>query len=269
MTTVANPDPGQPGTFVPQYLPTVFAQPVAAGCFFGEQVPCSLGGNLALGYTSTAVPTTQPILWGQENTASFCFLAVPNVCPFPVDPPVLRVNFTVPTDYTTATIGFFDDDPSVFEAFEAFDNTGQSVARCEAFPPFSNPAGCATVVIQNGPSGWALFTLSRPTADISFVLVGALSNIRPIAQMQFHSPVSLQLAGLRTKVQGVGPGKALANMVLFAQTYYAVPDIPATCAQLTGFVHLVKAQEGKMIANLTALQLLSTATAIEAALGCR
>jgi hypothetical protein len=108
-----------------------------------------------------------------------------------------------------------------------------------------------------------------PPADVSFVLIGGFETDRPIAQVQFNSPVSLQLAGLLTKVKGVGPGKSLANAIMFAQTYYAVPDIQATCATLTGFLSTVSSQSGKKIDKLTASQLLATARAIEVALKCQ
>jgi hypothetical protein len=117
--------------------------------------------------------------------------------------------------------------------------------------------------------GWAQFTISRPSADISFILAGGAANDRPISQVQFNSPVSAQLAGLLTKVHGVGPGQSLANKVMFAQTYYAVPDIQSTCAMLTGFVNEVTAQSRKSIDKLTASQLLATAQAIETALSCQ
>src|SRR5262249_49382240 len=154
------------------------------------------------------------------NDAAECFMFLPNFCDGPLDGPVLRVNFTAATDYATAIVGFFDDDGVVIEAF---DSDNQSLARCFGFDRFdrtSFPSGWRSVVVVSLSqwAGWALVTVSRPTPDISFVLIGGEGNVRPIAQVQFDSPVSVQLAGLRTKSQGIGPGKALANDATLAQT---------------------------------------------------
>ncbi|HSY05855.1 MAG TPA: hypothetical protein VK803_07890 [Steroidobacteraceae bacterium] len=271
MTIIPNPDPNLPGTLIPQYSPAVYAQPVAASCYvFVPGVPCALNGNLALGYTATTIPATQPILWGEENVASRCFLVVPPICDGGSEGPVLRVNFNVPTDYATAMVGYWAEDGAAIESFEAFDGGGQSLGKCIGRPPFSLPAGCSTTVLSdpNNAAGWVQLTIARPTADISFVLIGGEGNIRPIAQVQFNSPVSVQLAGLLSRVQGVGPGKSLTYKIIFALTFYEVHDIQATCAMLTGFGNEVAAQSGKHINNRTAAQLLATTQAIEAALHC-
>src|SRR5262249_41038874 len=110
---------------------------------------------------------------------------------------------------------------------------------------------------------------SRPSADISFVVLGGADALVPMDRIQFDSPVSVQLTGLRAKVQGVGPGKALANDVTLAQAYYAAGDVESGCLQLGGIIALTKAQTGKKIPRLTATQLLSSATTVEGALGCQ
>ena len=81
-------------------------------------------------------------------------------------------------------------------------------------------------------------------------------------------PVNDLLAALLAEVIGVGPGKSLANKVMSAQTYYAVPDIQSTCAVLTGFVNEVKARAGKKIAQPLDARLVAAAEAIEVAIGC-
>jgi hypothetical protein len=94
-------------------------------------------------------------------------------------------------------------------------------------------------------------------------LTAAAGEIVPI------SAVVDWLVSLRQLVTGVGPGKSLADKVGLAQTYYAVPDIQATCAVMTDFVNEVKAQAGKK--KLTAAQatkFTSDANAIMAAIGC-
>jgi hypothetical protein len=94
-------------------------------------------------------------------------------------------------------------------------------------------------------------------------LTAAAGEIVPI------SAVVDWLASLRQSVTGVGPGKSLADKVTLAQTYYAVPDVPATCAALTDFVSQVKAQAGnKKLTTVQAAKLKSDAQAIMAAIGC-
>ena len=278
MTYVPNPDPEFPGTFIVENLPSVFAQPVAAGCVFFAG-PCSASGNLVLGQSPTTVPSAQPIFWGDANKALQCIRnpgPPPLICDNPggLALPVLRVNFSTPTDRASALIAFGLEDPSEIDGFQAFDDRGNLLATCfGGVPaPSSSPPGCMTVVSRvdssSSSGGWAIFTITRPSADINFILVGGQGNDRPISQVQFNSPVSLQLAGLRTRVQGVGPGKALANDVMLAQTYYAAGDLTSACLQLSEFVSLDKAQTGKKIDRLTASRLFSTATAIEAGIGC-
>lgn len=76
------------------------------------------------------------------------------------------------------------------------------------------------------------------------------------------------LATLLMEVRGVGPGTSLADKVAMAQTYYAVPDIQATCAVLAGFVNEVNAQAGKKISQQLDTKLIADALAIEAAIVC-
>jgi hypothetical protein len=76
------------------------------------------------------------------------------------------------------------------------------------------------------------------------------------------------LQQLLTDVVGVGPGKSLANKIALAQTYYAVPDIQATCAMLTGFINEARAQRGKKLTPEVADKLTADAQAIMEAVGC-
>ena len=77
------------------------------------------------------------------------------------------------------------------------------------------------------------------------------------------------LQQLLTDVTGVGPGKSLADKVKLAQTYYAVPDIQATCAVMTDFVLEVKAQAVKKKLTIAqATEFASDANAIMTAIGC-
>ena len=89
-------------------------------------------------------------------------------------------------------------------------------------------------------------------------------------RMQFVpslDPIEM-LAELSDEVAGVGPGKSLADKVALAQTYYAVPDVQATCAMLTDFNNEVRAQRGKLIPIELADDLAADAQAIMGSIGC-
>jgi hypothetical protein len=99
----------------------------------------------------------------------------------------------------------------------------------------------------------------RDPLSYSFRLFGAeITILDPAAMLE-------RLAG---NVAGVGPGKSLADKVVLAQTYYAVPDVQATCAMLTDFNNEVRAQRGKKIAIDVADGLTADAQAIVGAIGC-
>jgi hypothetical protein len=75
--------------------------------------------------------------------------------------------------------------------------------------------GCTTTLYSGATSaGWVQYTMSHPNADISFVVIGGAANDRPIAQVQFNSPVSLQLDGLIKEVTLLAPREGLAIKLL-------------------------------------------------------
>lgn len=76
---------------------------------------------------------------------------------------------------------------------------------------------------------------------------------------------------LLNDVAGAGSGKSLAKKVELAQTYYAVPDIQATCAVLTDFVGQVtnwSTSKRPKIETDDAAALITDAQAIMDAIGC-
>ena len=76
------------------------------------------------------------------------------------------------------------------------------------------------------------------------------------------------LQDLRTASEGVGPGKSLANKVILAQTYYAVPDLVSTCAVLASYGDQVTSQRGKKVPPAQANALLGDVELITSAIGC-
>jgi hypothetical protein len=274
MTAVLNPDPNAPPSqfYLPKFLP-VYAQPVTADCnFFGAT--CSVNGNLTFGFTRTTQPSSIPILWGETFPAALCLTGDCDgeVGQFLAFIPSLLITLTTPTDHVDALIAFAETEGSSILAL-ALDGAGQVVGMCDGFPDgtrgtTNNP--CASLFKFTAPpdAGWGRYSVISSAGDIKYVLVGGLGSDRAVSQVRFNSPVSLQLAGLLGNVEGAGPGTSLADKVKLAQAYYAVPDIRSTCAMLGGFVDEVKAQSGKHLETLMASQLVTTATAIEAAIGC-
>ena len=86
--------------------------------------------------------------------------------------------------------------------------------------------------------------------------------------LQSVSPAA-QLAALHSRVEGVGPGQSLANKVALAQGYYAIRDIPATCAVLAGFVNELQAQSGKKVSPQLDATLIANTHVITAEIGCK
>jgi len=105
-----------------------------------------------------------------------------------------------------------------------------------------------TLINEAHGDGWA----------IDQVVLAASSAPDPAALLQ----------QLLVDVAGVGPGKSLADKVGLAQTYYAVPDVQATCAMLTDFGNEVRAQRGKKITAEVADELTADTLAIIGAIGC-
>lgn len=275
---IPNPDPNAPPeqAFVSQYSP-VLVETVTPNCVLAPPpplpLPCAPIGNSVLSYTSSSIPQSFPVFWGDVRHAIGCFDPQQGSCFTSVLFPLLRVDFAVPTDSVSVIMGNFsasDGDIESFTAVAAFDETGTNLASCSSNFPVPG-SGCSNTVIVGSAFGssWTKVTFSDPSARIRFIVTGASTDAVPLGVVQFDSPVSVQLTGLLAKVNGVGPGKSLANQMMFAQTFYAVSDIQSTCATLTGFMNTVRAQTGKSIDRLTASQLLATAQAIEVALACK
>ena len=77
-----------------------------------------------------------------------------------------------------------------------------------------------------------------------------------------------QLTDLVSAVQGVGPGRSLANTIQRAQAALATNDVPEACSILQAFTNEVKAQSGKSIPAGAATALIADATRIRAVLNC-
>ena len=78
-----------------------------------------------------------------------------------------------------------------------------------------------------------------------------------------------RLDQLAIDVESVGPGRSLRDKIASAQTYFAIPDINATCSTLRAFGNEVRAQSGKTIAADLASRLIGDAERARGAVGCQ
>ena len=268
-----NQNPSDPNTFYEAvYTKVAYAAPVDPSCrVLDPTVPCAGSGNALLSFMPFTTPITDwftpGAVWGTPYSMLAC---LPGACN-PLDGenlqnfPGLRIDFAVPTDHVSVDSVYA---LGMYGVLFAFDKNGNQIGTCDinAFP--SDP--CATPLITGNPNfnGWNRLTIAHPTADISFILFGGpLSDPRTTSKVQFDSPVPLQFGGLVIKAASVGPVAALT--ALLAQVYYEAHDTHASCTFLKGFVSLVNAESRKKISSYAALQLDSTATALEAGIGCK
>jgi hypothetical protein len=163
-------------------------------------------------------------------------------------------------DETTANTGFLQ-----------FNSDGSLLAL--SFGTNCNAGSCGAV---SGSDSWLLIIGSFREGDsgpddLDFA-GNTASGISVFGDMSFaerqtDSPAAL-LEQLGTAVIGVGPGNSLADKIMLAQTYLAVPDVQSTCAMLGDFLNQVRAQRGKKLTIEIADQLTADAQAIMDAIGC-
>ena len=76
----------------------------------------------------------------------------------------------------------------------------------------------------------------RVAEGINGRIIGAFSVV---GERVINDPGTL-LEQLGTTVTGAGPGRSLADKIMLAQTYLAVPDVQSTCAMLGDFLNQVR-----------------------------
>jgi hypothetical protein len=77
-----------------------------------------------------------------------------------------------------------------------------------------------------------------------------------------------QLSDLANAVNGVGPGRSLADKVASVQSDLAANDNSDACGTLNAFINEVNAQTGTTIPTTTAGPLIAAAQQIEAVIPC-
>lgn len=139
----------------------------------------------------------------------------------------------------------------------------------------TNPAGFATlgvtVNLNPGDSVWVRVFLQTPAlngamVDSSNTFITGWDNSDNLVPASIDPGALLERLG--TAVTGVGPGNSLADKIVLAKTYFAVPDVQATCAILTDFGNEVRAQRDKKLTFEMADQLTADAQVIMTAIGC-
>ncbi|MHB1988308.1 MAG: choice-of-anchor Q domain-containing protein [Acidimicrobiales bacterium] len=146
--------------------------------------------------------------------------------------------------------------------------TGANGATVDYTVPTATDEGATPTVTCTSPSG-SVFPVGTTTV-----------TCKASSSDDTNSPVSTtftvtvegaaaQLSDLATAVQGVGPGKSLAEKVDVAQSSLVAGNIAKTCSTLGAFINEVRAQAGKKIGSSQARQLIADAQRIQAVLSCQ
>jgi hypothetical protein len=166
-------------------------------------------------------------------------------------------------------------------AYTGYGGPGLGRAPCPCISLLYVSVGSASAIFGGNSAGYVretlFFTATGSTTTLTFMnpsVPAALGNYPEIdnvsvVQTSPPVPVAEQLDALLSTITGVGPGQSLAAKVAQAQSYYAVPDIPDTCAVPSAFVNEVSAQEGKKILQVLAKQITVDAQAIMTTIGCQ
>jgi hypothetical protein len=183
--------------YMPVYGP-VYAQSVTPGCTFVGFSCAGTGSNL-FGYTPTSTPSTQPVMWGEAQHASY-YLNGNTGEHLTNFQQAFRADFATPTSYVDILGQFWAGDGTWLEAFNS---AGESIALCFGYPPgrdatFAN-SGCATAwSVNESNEGWARYSITSLASDISFIITGGAANYRALDQLRFASvpePGALGLLG--------------------------------------------------------------------------
>jgi hypothetical protein len=168
----------------------------------------------------------------------------------------INMDIAVQADSANGTAGFFElfVDDVLLDSFDFGDIAAATTERASLGYSGELAAGVHELRVQ----------MTR-TARIGPTPYQYLDNISVETVLD---PGTL-LQQLLNDVTDVGPGKSLAAKVGLAQTYYATPDVQATCAMLSDFQREVGAQAGKKkLTDAQAARFTSDANAIMEAIDC-
>ena len=146
--------------------------------------------------------------------------------------------------------------------------TGANGATVDYTVPTATDEGSTPTVTCSAPSG-STFPVGTTTVTCK---ASSSDDANSPVSASFTVTVegaAAQLSDLASAVQGVGPGKSLAEKVHAAQSSLAAGNIGQTCSTLGAFIHEVRAQAGKKIGSSQARQLIADAQRIQAVLSCQ
>jgi Bacterial alpha-L-rhamnosidase 6 hairpin glycosidase domain/Bacterial alpha-L-rhamnosidase C-terminal domain/Alpha-L-rhamnosidase N-terminal domain/HYR domain len=121
-------------------------------------------------------------------------------------------------------------------------------------------------VVKCVPPPGAVFAIG--TTTVTCTATDASMNTSSATFTVHVKGAAEQLVDLRARVQGVGSGTSMNDMIVLAQGYVANGNVAAACKKLSDFSSAVRAQSGKKVPATTATALIADATRIRAVLGC-
>jgi hypothetical protein len=181
ISIVPNPNPPSPGfTYMPQYS-DVYVQT--------EQGGTPVGANF-FSPTDSAVSSPQTISWGEAEAANSCLqnIECDGLIASLAQLPILRINFSTPTDYLSALSLVTRDDTAIIYAFNS---SGQLLGDCYGLSSNTPGLTCGETAVSPTATniGWYADSITTSTPDISYALVGGLGNVKPIGEIQFAETV--------------------------------------------------------------------------------
>jgi hypothetical protein len=168
----------------------------------------------------------------------------------------------------TVTVNDTDLALSGVPANITIDATGPSGATVDYALPTVNDEDANLPVPVCSPASGTTFPIGSTTVGCTVNDADDLNSPVNASFIVTVKGASEQLADLLLAVQGVGPGRSLADKVQSAQSSLASGNVVGTCSILSAFIHEVEAQSGKHIPAAQASQLMADAQRIRAILAC-
>ncbi|MDA8355811.1 MAG: HYR domain-containing protein [Actinomycetota bacterium] len=145
--------------------------------------------------------------------------------------------------------------------------TGANGATVNYPMPTATDEGSVPPVTCSTPSG-SVFPVGTTTVTCKAISLDDTNSPVATTFTVTVEGAAAQLSDLATAVQGVGPGKSLAEKVQVARSSLSAGNIRRTCSTLSAFVKEVQAQAGKKLGSSLAHQLIADAQRIQAVLSC-
>ncbi len=231
----------------------------------GNDVANNLGNAAALNAGITSIITQVTNLYGQ-GVRQFLVSNVPDIG---ATPRFQEIDAVAPGTAAFATAWTMQWNAALEAALDQLALPGAVITSFdfysfakdpELLAAFANTTdACLTASsICSNPASYFYWDTFHPSSTSHALLAGALHR----------AMVATFFQQLLADVMGVGPGKSLADKVVYAQASYLAQDTQATCSMLSAFGNEVGAQKGKKISEQLATSLLDDAGDIKTAIGC-